>query len=38
MINDKLNTVSKLQAALIVAHASLSTLSNDTPYQSFELR
>ncbi|KAF5798456.1 putative sucrose synthase [Helianthus annuus] len=38
MINDTLNTVSKLQAALIVAHASLSSLPNDTPYQSFELR
>ncbi|KAI7734283.1 hypothetical protein M8C21_012186 [Ambrosia artemisiifolia] len=38
MINDTLNTISKLQAALIVAHASLSSLPNDTPYQSFELR
>ncbi|KAL8211236.1 hypothetical protein R6Q57_005673 [Mikania cordata] len=38
MINDKLNTVSKLQAALIVAHTSLSSLPNDAPYQSFELR
>ncbi|KAI3808311.1 hypothetical protein L1987_24260 [Smallanthus sonchifolius] len=38
MINDNLSTVSKLQAALIVAHASLSTLPNDTPYQSFEHR
>ncbi|KAI3794400.1 hypothetical protein L1987_37031 [Smallanthus sonchifolius] len=38
MINDTLNTVSKLRAALIVAHASLASLPNDTPYQSFELR
>ncbi|KAL4577836.1 hypothetical protein LXL04_013950 [Taraxacum kok-saghyz] len=38
MVNETLNTVSKLQAALIVAHAALSSLSNDTPYQSFELR
>ncbi|XP_076954165.1 sucrose synthase 7-like [Bidens hawaiensis] len=38
MISDTLNTVSKLKAALIVAHAALSSLPNDTPYQSFELR
>nr|XP_043631355.1 sucrose synthase 7-like [Erigeron canadensis] len=38
MINDTLNTISKLQAALIVAHASVSSLPNDTPYQNFELR
>ncbi|CAI9265475.1 unnamed protein product [Lactuca saligna] len=38
MVNETLNTVSKLQAALIVAHAALSSLPNDTPYQSFELR
>nr|GEU31987.1 sucrose synthase 7-like [Tanacetum cinerariifolium] len=38
MINDTLNTISKLQSALIVAHASLSSLPKDTPYQSFDLR
>ncbi|CAN4083710.1 unnamed protein product [Withania somnifera] len=31
-------TVSKLQAALVVAEASISSLPTDTPYQSFELR
>ncbi|KAK4409492.1 Sucrose synthase 7 [Sesamum angolense] len=38
MINETLNTVSKLQAALIVAEAALSSLPKDTPYQSFEMR
>lgn len=38
MLNETLNTVSKLQAALIVAHAAVSSLPSDTPYQSFELR
>lgn len=38
MINDTLNTTSKLQSALIIAEASLSTLSGDTPYQNFEMR
>lgn len=38
MINDTLNTISKLQVALIVALAALSSLPNDTPYESFELR
>lgn len=38
MVNETLNTVSKLQAALVVAHAALSSLPSDTPYQSFELR
>ncbi|KAL0462453.1 UNVERIFIED_CONTAM: Sucrose synthase 7 [Sesamum latifolium] len=38
MINETLNTVSKLQAALIVAEAALSSLPKDTPYQSFEIR
>lgn len=38
MVNETLNTFSKLQAALIVAHAAVSSLPNDTPYQSFELR
>ncbi|XP_058009261.1 sucrose synthase 6 isoform X2 [Hevea brasiliensis] len=37
MINDNLNTVSKLQMALIVAEVYLSGLSKDTPYQNFEL-
>ncbi|KAI3462231.1 hypothetical protein Pfo_018894 [Paulownia fortunei] len=38
MINETLNTVSKLQAALVVAEAALSSLPKDTPYQSFEMR
>ncbi|KAL2531173.1 Sucrose synthase 6 [Abeliophyllum distichum] len=38
MINETLNTVSKLQTALIVAEAALSSLSKDTPYESFEMR
>ncbi|KAL3630365.1 Sucrose synthase 5 [Castilleja foliolosa] len=38
MINETLNTASKLQASLIVAEAALSSLSNDTPYRSFEMR
>ncbi|XP_075090869.1 sucrose synthase 7 isoform X4 [Nicotiana tabacum] len=38
MINETLGTVSKLQAALVVAEASISSLPTDTPYQSFELR
>ncbi|XP_016560203.1 sucrose synthase 7 isoform X1 [Capsicum annuum] len=38
MINETLSTVSKLQAALVVAEASISSLPTDTPYQSFELR
>ncbi|KVI08673.1 Glycosyl transferase, family 1 [Cynara cardunculus var. scolymus] len=38
MINDTLNTISKLQGALTVALAALSSLPNDTPYESFELR
>ncbi|KAJ9540913.1 hypothetical protein OSB04_027419, partial [Centaurea solstitialis] len=38
MINDTLNTISKLQSALIVALAALSSLPSDTPYESFELR
>ncbi|KAF2290524.1 hypothetical protein GH714_014252 [Hevea brasiliensis] len=37
MINDNLNTVSKLQMALIVAEVYLSGLAKDTPYQNFEL-
>ncbi|XP_021596187.1 sucrose synthase 7 isoform X2 [Manihot esculenta] len=37
MINDNLNTVSKLQMALIVAEVYLSGLARDTPYQKFEL-
>ncbi|KAK4788556.1 hypothetical protein SAY86_019875 [Trapa natans] len=38
MINNTLNTTSKLQSALIIAEASLLTLSGDTPYQKFEMR
>ncbi|CAI9110323.1 OLC1v1010326C1 [Oldenlandia corymbosa var. corymbosa] len=38
MINETLNTASKLQSALIVADAALTALPKDTPYQSFELR
>lgn len=38
MINENLNTVSKLQGALIIAEAALSSLPKDTPYQSFEMR
>ncbi|TMX05581.1 hypothetical protein EJD97_016328 [Solanum chilense] len=38
MINDTLSTVAKLQAALVVAEASISSLPTDTPYHSFELR
>ncbi|KAJ8549796.1 hypothetical protein K7X08_033503 [Anisodus acutangulus] len=38
MINETLSTVSKLQAALVVAEASISSLPTDTTYQSFELR
>ncbi|PIN02858.1 Sucrose synthase [Handroanthus impetiginosus] len=38
MINETLNTVSKLQSALIIAEAALSSLPKDTPYESFEMR
>jgi sucrose synthase len=38
MINDTLNTASKLQMALIVADVYLSALPKDTTYQNFELR
>ncbi|XP_042039342.1 sucrose synthase 7-like [Salvia splendens] len=38
MINENLNTVSKLQGALIIAEAALSSLPKDTPYQSFGMR
>ncbi|KAK2987667.1 hypothetical protein RJ640_027919, partial [Escallonia rubra] len=36
MINETLNTVSKLQATLIVAKVFISALPKDTPYQNFE--
>ncbi|KAL7201770.1 hypothetical protein ACSBR1_033467 [Camellia fascicularis] len=36
MINENINTVSKLQAGLIVADVYVSALPNDTPYQNFE--
>ncbi|KAH9780764.1 hypothetical protein WN944_014932 [Citrus x changshan-huyou] len=38
MINDTLDTVDKLQAALIVAEVSISDLPKDTPYQEFQQR
>ncbi|KAJ6752712.1 SUCROSE SYNTHASE 5 [Salix koriyanagi] len=37
MINETLNTVGKLQMALIVAEVYLSGLAKDTPYQNFEI-
>ncbi|KAK3041895.1 hypothetical protein RJ639_002177, partial [Escallonia herrerae] len=36
MINETLDTVSKLQETLIVAKVFISTLPKDTPYQNFE--
>lgn len=36
MINENLNSVSKLQAALIVAEVFVSSFSKDTPYKNFE--
>lgn len=38
MINETLNTPSKLQMALIVAEVYLAALEKDTPYQNFDLR
>ncbi|KAL6959696.1 Sucrose synthase 5 [Sarracenia purpurea var. burkii] len=38
MINETLNTVLKLQTALMLAEAALSTLPPDTPYHNFEQR
>ncbi|KZV53811.1 sucrose synthase 7-like [Dorcoceras hygrometricum] len=38
MINETLNSVSRLQGALIVAESALASLPKDTPYQSFEMR
>lgn len=38
IINDIINTPSKLQMALIVAEVYLSSLPQDTPYENFELR
>lgn len=38
MINETLDTVDKLQAALIVAEVSISDLPKDTPYQEFQQR
>ncbi|XP_043718354.1 sucrose synthase 7-like isoform X3 [Telopea speciosissima] len=38
MISETLNTVSKLEAALIVADVYLSALPKDTPYEKFEQR
>ncbi|KAK4479260.1 hypothetical protein RD792_014771 [Penstemon davidsonii] len=36
MINEALNTVEKLQVALVITDVFLSALPNDTPYQNFE--
>ncbi|KAI3464193.1 hypothetical protein Pfo_020856 [Paulownia fortunei] len=36
MINETLNTVANLQAALVVAEVFVSALPKDTPYQNFE--
>ncbi|KAK9278694.1 hypothetical protein L1049_028268 [Liquidambar formosana] len=38
LINETLNTVAKLQTALIAAEVFASTLPKDTPYQDFEQR
>ncbi|KAA8541495.1 hypothetical protein F0562_025458 [Nyssa sinensis] len=38
MINETLNTVGKLQNALIAAEVDMSTLPKDTPYQNIEQR
>ncbi|XP_009370579.2 sucrose synthase 5 [Pyrus x bretschneideri] len=38
ILNETLNTASKLQAALIVTEVYLSALPKDTPFQNFELR
>lgn len=36
MINDTLNTVMKLQEALVIAEVYISAIPKDTPYQNFE--
>ncbi|KAJ0106180.1 hypothetical protein Patl1_19509 [Pistacia atlantica] len=38
MIDETINTVDKLQAALIVAEVLVSSFPKDTPYQNFQLR
>ncbi|KAL3618100.1 Sucrose synthase 6 [Castilleja foliolosa] len=38
MINETLNTVAKLQAALIIGEVYVSAFPKDTPYQNFEKR
>lgn len=38
MINDTLDTASKLQMALIAAEVFVSALPKDTPFENFELR
>lgn len=38
MINDKLDTASKLQMMLIAAEVFVSSLPKDTPFEDFELR
>ncbi|KAL8547789.1 hypothetical protein ACS0TY_007212 [Phlomoides rotata] len=38
MINETLNTVAKLQEALVIAEVYISALPKDTPYQNFEQR
>lgn len=38
MINKKLNTVSKLQTAVLAAQVYVSSLPKDTPYEEFKHR
>lgn len=38
MINETLNTASKLQGALVVAEVALSAVAKEAPYEGFELR
>lgn len=38
MINENLNTVTKLETALVVAEVFVSALPSETPYHKFEQR
>lgn len=38
MISETLNTVAKLQEALVIAEVYISAQPKDTPYQNFEQR
>lgn len=38
MINETLNTVMKLQEALVIAEVYVSAIPKETPYQNFEQR